>query len=62
MQQDSLSLETLKDDLNGIEVLLEDKAVDTSDIIGAMEDRESKIQQLQTILPRLAMYDTHRIQ
>ena len=51
----------LKGDLVGVENLLDDKPVDTNNLIETMEQRERQMDELQTILPKLAMFDTKRI-
>ena len=61
MERDLTALAQLKNDLVGVEELLEEKPVDTSDILRTMEQRERQMDELQQILPNLAMYDTNKI-
>lgn len=44
-----------------MESLLQDKPVDTENILGTVEQRERQMDELQAILPKLAMFDTQRI-
>ena len=58
LQRDLTQMAQLKKDLDGVEELLEERPVDTNNIIGTMERREQQMDELQQILPKLSMYDT----
>ncbi len=62
LERDLSSIAALKKDLVNVEELLEDKTVGTDNIISTVEQRERQMDELQAILPNLAMFDTNRIE
>ena len=61
LERDLSSIAALKNDMSNVEDLLEDEPVDPNNLLAAAERRERQMDELQTILPALTMFDTHRI-
>ena len=53
---------SLKQDLTEVATLLKEKPVDPGNILQTMHEREQQMEQLQSILPKLGLFDTKRIQ
>lgn len=61
LDRDLTAMAALKSDLEGVEDLLEERPVDPNNILATLSQRESQIEELQTMLPKLKMFDTHRL-
>ena len=55
-------MERLKQDLAGVSDMLKETPVDPSNILQTMEEREKQLEQLQSIMPQLGLFDVKKIQ
>ena len=55
-------MEKLKQDLADVSGLLKETPVDPSNILQTMQEREQQLEQLQSIIPKLGLYDVKKIQ
>lgn len=61
LEQEHCKLSQLKLDLGNIEDLLEEPPCNTDNIIASIEKRETQMEQLQAILPKLWIIDTQQL-
>ena len=62
LTQDLEKMEKLKQDLADVSGLLKETPVDPSNILQTMQEREQQLEQLQSIIPKLGLYDVKKIQ
>ena len=51
-------LAALKSDLQGVEDLLEEKPIDAANIVATMEQRDTQVEELKSLLPNLKTFET----
>ena len=61
LEHDFSKMAALKADLIDVEELLEERPVDNKNMAATMEQRQTQIEELQTILPKLKAFDTKRV-
>ena len=55
-------MEKLKQDMSNVSGLLKETPVDPKNILQTMQQREKQLEQLQSIMPKLSLFDTKKIQ